>query len=171
MVFVGDERQLNVGVDCARDRLAGLAHGGSLTEAAADAYREGLTGLVRVGPLGSVRGVSRLVEVQFRDPVIYGDCVVLTLRWKAIGPGGRLFPALDGDITLTPAGKHATWLQLAGAYRPPLGWLGAGIDRVILHRVAAATIGAFINRVADAITLPPRMDETATGVTGTLPGE
>ena len=109
--------------------------------------------------------------MQFRDPVVHGDCAVLTLRWKAIGPGGRLFPALDGDITLTPAGKHATWLRLAGAYRPPLGWLGAGIDRVILHRVATATIRAFIDRVADAITLPPLMDETATGVAGTLLGE
>jgi hypothetical protein len=86
-------------------------------------------------------------------------------------PSARgLFPALDADITLTSAGKHATLLRLAGAYRPTLGWLGAGIDRVILHRVAAATIGVFIDRVADAITLPFRMDETATGVAGTLPG-
>jgi hypothetical protein len=154
VVFVGDERQLNVGVDYARDRLAGLAHGGWLSEAADEAYREGLTGQVRVGPLGSVRGVSKLVEVQFRDQVIHDDCAVLTLRWTAIGPGGRLFPALDADITLTPAGKHATLLRLAGAYRPPLGLLGSGIDRVILHRVAAATIRAFIDRVADAITRP-----------------
>lgn len=167
MVFVGDERQLNVGVDYARDRLAGLPHGGSLTEA----YREGLTGQVRVGPLGSVRGVSKLGEVQFRDQVIHDDCAVLTLRWTAIGPGGRLFPALDADITLTPAGKHVMLLRLAGAYRPPLGLLGSGIDRVILHRVTAATIRAFIDRVADAITLPSLMGETATGVAGTLPGE
>jgi hypothetical protein len=32
-----------------------------------------------------------------------------------------LFPALDADITLTPAGEDATVLRLAGAYRPPLG--------------------------------------------------
>jgi AAA ATPase domain len=66
-------------------------------------------------------------------------------------------------ITLTPAGEHATLLRLAGAYRPPLGSLGAGIDRVILHRGAAATIRAFISRVADAIA-------PATRVAGTLAG-
>ena len=154
MVFVGGERQLNVGVDCARARLAGLAHGGSLTAAAADAYGEGLTGLVRVASLGSVRGVSRLVEVQFRDPVIHGDCAVLTLRWKAIGPGGRLFPALDADITLTPAGKQATWLRLAGAYRPPLGWLGAGMDGVILHGWRRQRLGP--SSTASPMPLPCR---------------
>jgi hypothetical protein len=46
------------------------------------------------------------------------------LRWNAIGPGGRLFPALDANITLTAHGEQATWLRLAGAYRPPLGAAG-----------------------------------------------
>jgi hypothetical protein len=49
------------------------------------------------------------------------------LRWEATGPGGRLFPALDADITLTPAGEHATLLGLAGCYRPPLGSWGRGL--------------------------------------------
>lgn len=46
------------------------------------------------------------------------------LRREAAGPYGRLFPALDADITLTPAGQQATVLELAGAYRPPLGAAG-----------------------------------------------
>jgi hypothetical protein len=88
--------------------------------------------------------------VHFRDLVMRDDSAVLTLRWEATGPGGRLFPALDADITLTPAGERATLLRLAGSYRPPLGSLGAGLDRAILHR-AAATIRAFLSRVADSI--------------------
>lgn len=162
-MFVGDETQLRVGFDAARTGLANLARGGLLTTVSTEAYGEGLTGLVRVGPLDSAPGMSRLVEVHSRDLVIRDESAVLMLRWEAIGSGGRLFPALDADITLTPAGEHATLLRLAGAYRPPLGSLGAGIDRVILHRGAAATIRAFISRVADAIA-------PATRVAGTLAG-
>lgn len=170
-MFVGNEIQLGAGFDATQAGLANLAQSSALLTVSAEAYGEGLTGLVRVGPLGSVRGVSRLVEVHFLDLVIRDEAAVLTLRWEAIGPGGRLFPALDADITLTPAGEHATLLRLAGAYRPPLGPLGAGIDRVILHRVAAATIGAFMNRVADAITQAPPVAGTPTGVAETLAGE
>jgi hypothetical protein len=61
-------------------------------------------------------------------------------------------PVLDADITLSPSGKQATLLTLAGVYRPPLGSLGAGLDRAILHRVAAATIRNFIHGVAAGIT-------------------
>jgi hypothetical protein len=170
-MFVGDEMQLGVGFDAAQAGLANLAQGGSLLVASAEAYGEGLSVLVRVGPLGSVWGMSRLVEVRFLDLVIRDEAAVLTLRWEAIGPGGRLLPALDADITLTPAGEHATLLRLAGAYRPPLGSVGAGIDRVLLHRVATATIGAFMNRVADAITQASRVAETPAGVAETLTGE
>jgi hypothetical protein len=169
-MFVGDEMRLGVGFDAAQAGLANLAHGGPLLAVSAEAYGEGLAGLALVGPLGSVRGMSRLVEVRFLDLVIRDEAAVLTLRWEAIGAGGRLFPALDADITLTPAGEHATLLRLAGAYRPPLGSVGAGIDRVILHRVAAAAIGAFMNRVADAVTQAPRVAGTPTGVAETLAG-
>jgi len=153
-VFVGDEVLLDVSFAAARARLANLTRGGSLLSASKDAYGEGITGLARVGPLGSAPGISRLVEVHVRDLAETGDSARLALRWAATGPGGRLFPALDADLTLRPAGPQATALGLVGAYRPPLGGLGAGLDRAILHRVAAATIRAFLDRVADAIVRP-----------------
>ena len=149
-MFVGDELQLRVGFDAARGGLASLARRGLLTSASAEAYGEGLTAVVRVGPRGSGPGASKLLKVHFRDLVMRDDSAVLMLRWEATGPGGRLFPALDADITLTPAREHATLLGLAGCYRPPLSSLGARLDRAILHR-AAATIRAFLRRVADSI--------------------
>jgi hypothetical protein len=90
-MFVGDEMQLPVGFHAAQAGLARLAHDGSLTPAAAEAYGDGLAGLVRVGPLG------------------------------------------------------------------------AGIDRAILHRVAQATIAAFMSRLADAMIQAPHVTETPTG--------
>jgi hypothetical protein len=150
-VFVGDEVLLDVGFAAARAGLADLIRDGSLLSVSEDAYGEGITGLIRVGPLGCAPGISRLVEVHARELAESDHTARLALRWSAAGPGGRLFPALDADLTLRPAGEHATVLALVGAYRPPLGVLGAGLDQAILHRVAAATIRAFLRRAADAI--------------------
>jgi len=169
-VFSGDEMQLNVGFNAAQAGLAELAWR-LAHHSLRRSLRERLTGLARVGPLGSVRGMSRLVEVQFRDLVIRDETTVLTLRVGSHQPWGRLFSALDADITLTPALESATLLRLAGAYRPPLGPLGAGIDRVILHQVAAARIWVFIRRIADAIAQAPPAAETPTGVAETPTGE
>lgn len=151
-MFVGDDVLLNVGFAAAQARFAELCRGGALLAASKDAYGGGITDLARVGPVGPVEGLSRLVGVHVRDLAISDDCARAALRWEAIGPGGGLFPAMDANIALTAAGKQATTLTLAGSYRPPLG---AVIDRAILHRVATATIRAFLNRVADAIARPP----------------
>ena len=169
-MFVRESVQLPVGIETARARLANLIGSEAFMAAAQQTYTDGITGRLRVGPHGSTPVLSRLVEVSFRDLVSHGDQVLLTLRWKAVGPGGALFPVLDADITLTPgeAGRQddaeatrpgttrsqTTELRLDGAYRPPFGAAGAGLDRAILHRVATATIRAFVTQVADAIASP-----------------
>lgn len=153
-MFVGSEVLLDVSFGVACTRVAALAHDGWLGGASGSAYREWGAGLARVGPLDSVPGVSRLVEVRFRDLVSHGESAVLSLRWETAGPGGGLFPVLDADITLTPAGESATALSLAGSYRPPLGKLGAILDRVVLRRVATATIQGFVERVGAAVVNP-----------------
>ena len=83
------------------------------------------------------------------------------MRWKAAGPGGALSPALDADIRLTPAGPAVTVLAVSGTYRPPLGTVGAAADRVILHRIAQATIRAFTRHVGTAIVSPAASPEAA----------
>ena len=154
---------LNLSFPAAAARLANLARGGSLTRVSEGAYGDGLTGLVRVGPVGAVPGVSKLVEVHLRDVVTRGESAVHALPWQATGPGGRLFPALDADISLTPAGEHSARLSLAGVYRPPLAALGAGPDRAVFHKVADATVWSLLARVADVLGPPPEP-------TGTVPG-
>ncbi len=159
-MFVREVIQLPVGIEAAQARLANLLGGGTLIAAARQTYTDGMTGTLRVGPLGAGPVLSRLVEVSFRDLVSHDDQALLTLRWKAIGPGGGLFPVLDADITLTRSddemtGSRATQMRLDGVYRPPFGAAGAGLDRAVLHRVATATIRAFVTEVADAIASPP----------------
>ncbi len=157
MVFVGDEMQLDVSFAVARERLLQLAEGGVLLSTSQDAYDHGSTGFERVG----IPGLSKLVRVQARALAWTDRTAGLAIRWEATGPGGGLFPILDADIRLAPAGEQATVLTVAGAYRPPLGALGEALDRVILHRVATATIRGFTAQVAARITGQPGAAEAA----------
>ena len=153
-MFVAAEVLLDLGFRAAEARLANVARGGLLTHVSEGAYGDGLTGLARVGPLGEVPGVSKLVEVHVLDVVTRGESAVLALRWEATGPGGRLFPALDADMSLTPAGQHSTRLSLAAVYRPPLAALGTGLDLAVFHKVADATVQSLLARVADVLARP-----------------
>jgi hypothetical protein len=148
-VFVGHEVRLDVSFAVARERLARLSESGALFGTSEDAYDHGT--LARVGPAG----VSKLVRVQVRELSWTDRSAGLALRWEATGVGGGLFPVLDADLTLAPAGDQGTVLRISGAYRPPLGPLGEALDRAILRRVAAATIRSFIARVAAQITGQP----------------
>jgi hypothetical protein len=154
-VFIEDEVLLATGFDAARAGLAKLGSDNALTSASEDAYSEGVTELIRVGPLGPVPGTSKLVQVRFQHLVTRDGHAGLAVRWEATGPGGSLFPALDADITVTPAGGQAAVLRLAGSYRPPLGRVGTALDMAIMHRVATATIRTFLDRLAAAIAGPP----------------
>jgi hypothetical protein len=154
-MFVDDEVPLQVGLDTARAGLANLAVGDGLASASEDAYGEGVTELIRVGPLGSVPGTSKLVQVRFHNLTERDGYTGLAVRWEATGPGGGLFPALDANITVMPADGRTTVLRLTGSYRPPLGTLGTALDAAVLHRVATATIRTFLNDIAAAITHPP----------------
>ena len=49
---------------------------------------------------------------------------------------------------LTPA---ASQLSISARYTPPLGSVGAAIDRAVLHRVAEATLKDFLDRIAEAL--------------------
>ena len=166
-MFVREELRLAAAFPAAQDGLAALAHSGSLltaAQAASDgaAASDGSTGLARVGPLGPVRGLSRVVEVQFGELVAHEDSAQLALRWEAAGPGGGLFPALDADITLARVDDTATMLTLIGVYRPPLGSVGAGLDQAFLHRVAVATMRDFLGRVGAAISSTASSSSEAT---------
>ena len=160
-MFVSGEVSLDVSFTVAQARLATLIGGGLLVSASAQAYGDGITGLAGVGPPGSAPGLSRLCQVHCQDLKTGGDSARLALRWEVTGPGG-LIPALDADITLTPAGKHSTTLTLTGVYRTPLAAVSGGLDWGIWYGVATATIRAFLRLLTEAITRPARVEEPAT---------
>jgi len=164
-MFVSEQRVLSVSIGAARTRLANLVHDGWLAGVAEAAYRGGVDQLLRVGPFGDVPGLSRKVRVQFLDPVDHGDAVTVGMRWAAAGVTGGLFPVLDADIELAAEGQEDTRVTLTGVYRPPLGSVGAGLDRVLLHRVATASIGSLLDHLAHALSATaPAADEAGAPV-------
>ena len=138
-MFVAAEVLLDLRFSAAQARLAHLARGGVLTRVSQKAYDDGLTGPGRVGPLGAAPGMSQLAKVHFAEMVTGGESAVLALRWEATGPGARLFPALDADVSLARAGEHSTRLSLARVYRQPLAALGASPGQAVFAGAADAT--------------------------------
>lgn len=150
-MFLADEVLIAATFDAARSRLAGLIDDGELLSSSKAAYGHGIEGTTRVG----ATGVSKLVRIQVAPLAESAAAGGLAIRWQATGPGSSLFPVLDADIRLTPAGEQATLIALTGTYRPPLGPVGEALDRAILRNVAAATIRNFIGRLAAAISDSP----------------
>ena len=150
-VFVDGHILMDVRLDSARRQLERLAADGVLLSASEHAYGAGITGLVEAA--GRTAGISRLVGVQPGDLTETEGCAQLWLRWEAIGSDGTLFPALDADLTLSPAGDNTTVLTLAGVYRLPED-AGAGLDPGIVRCFADVTIDSFVARLACALMHP-----------------
>jgi hypothetical protein len=150
-MFVGDHILMDVCLDSAMRQLERLAQDGVLLGASEHAYGEGITGLVET--TGLAVGVSRLAGVRPGELMATEGCARLWLRWEAIGSDGTLFPALDADLTLSPAGENTTVLTLAGVYRLP-EHAGARLEPGIVRCFAAVTIDSFIARLACALMHP-----------------
>jgi hypothetical protein len=163
-MFTSQELIVEARFDAARERLARMVADGGLTGVSRDAYDGALTRLIRVGPFGETPGVSKQVQVRLIGPVRRDGTTTVWLRWEATGPAGGLFPVLDADLQLRSEGLEKTRLMLNGCYRPPLGRLGSGLDRAVLHRIAAATIRALLRGIADTLAEPGH-------VAGPMPGK
>ena len=77
-----------------------------------------------------------------------GEGLVVPLRWEVTGPTGALLPALDANLKLVAVDAATSRLSVMGRYEPPLGRLGATIDRAAPSRVASATMTALLRKLA-----------------------
>lgn len=154
-MFVSDDQVVPVSFAVASSRLGELTRGRLLDGLSERVYTDGVGYLLRVGPAGTVPGASRLVRVRFSDLAYHDDEVTVAMRWEATGAVGGLFPALDADIRIALEDGRGVRVTLTGSYRPPLGALGVGLDRVLLHAVASATIKTLLTRIAWALAGAP----------------
>jgi hypothetical protein len=124
----------------------------------ADQRSGSLLAEVGVGPFGPRLG--HRVTISVGPPLRYPSKTLLPFTWQPAG-GSSLLPDLEGDIELGSLGASRTQLAISARYRPPLGSLGRAADQVVLHRVAEATVKDFLDRVAAALTHPPRPAPTS----------
>ena len=150
-MFIGDQVQLNIGFAAARTRLGNLASCGVLLGASEHAYGETITGLAGAG---SMPGASQLAGVRPGELTERHGTAQLPVHWEATTGDGNLFPALDADLTLTPAGDQTTVFALTGVFRPPPDLAGAGVNPEIVCWFAAAAVRVFLARLASALVHP-----------------
>jgi hypothetical protein len=87
------------------------------------------------------------VNVELGDFVRFPSKTVIPIRWSA-ATGGALFPTFEGDLEIAPLGEGATQLSISVRYAPPLGKVGAVVDRALLHRVSEGMVKDFLDNVA-----------------------
>lgn len=147
-MFVYDFVQLDCPFETVRQHVE---RGGRWLEPlAADAYADAEELLVRIGPVNKPKVLTKEVRVSLGPVRTRADGIVLPFRVEATGFPG-LFPILDAHLEIAPLGSSMTQLTLWGSCDPPLGALGRGIDRVLLHHLAEATVRALLTRVVDAL--------------------
>jgi len=122
-----------------------------ITPLAAAAMGEGEALRLRIGPLGALPMLGKTVSVQVGDPLTRDEVTVVPLTWKATTAPG-LFPVLSADLEVAPLDANLTQLTLRGRYEPPLGAVGRRLDQLLMHRVAEASVRAFLGRLVATLS-------------------
>lgn len=103
----------------------------------------------------TVAGEVRVpVEIDIDERAARWEC---GLKIRAIGSEG-FFPTFTGTMSVTPVGAHSEiWLQ--GTYEPPLGAIGAALDRTVLRHAAQRSLESFLTRIRTEILRDARANE------------
>jgi hypothetical protein len=152
-MLVYDFTRIPLPIAQVRHRLL-VAVNGLWQHVAEAAYDEGEDLLSRVGPFGSVPGLSKAVSMKVGKARDRGEGFVIPLQWSATGPT-ELFPVMLADLEITPLGMDESQLRLSGSYDPPLGPVGRQLDRLLLHQLAEATVRALLGQLVEALLKEP----------------
>ena len=139
--MVSDFMSIPLPMDIVQRRITGSDGLGLLADAA---YRRGEE--LAVGPSS---GVSVPVEFSIGVPVVGSNSIAFPVSWRATG-ATQLFPHMDAELVLSPLADN-THVEFRGVYTPPMGPVGALLDRVAMHRLAEATVRNFLERLVDLI--------------------
>ncbi|MGA7987911.1 MAG: hypothetical protein WCB51_05875 [Candidatus Dormiibacterota bacterium] len=148
-MLVHDFAYVPAPADKVRDRIL-ADHGAWLAPLVTAAAGEGEALRLRVGPLEALPMLGKTVSVHVGQPIDRGEITVVPLTWQATSTPG-LFPVLSADLEVAGLGNDLTQLTLQGRYDPPLGAIGQRIDRLLMHRVAEASVRSFLSRLAERL--------------------
>ena len=71
----------------------------------------------------------------------------LRLQWEAARMP-RLFPLMQGELSVYPLTATETQLDFSGVYKPPFGTVGKTVNAIVGHRIAEASVHRFVGEVA-----------------------
>lgn len=99
---------------------------------------------------GQKKHVSKNAWLQLGSPreMITGVDIPIRIQGTRLP---SLFPTLEGEIELAPMGDELTQITLRGNYKPPLAAVGRVGNKVLLHRVAEASIKRFLDDLATSL--------------------
>ncbi len=149
-MLIQDFVQVKAPYATVRDQLE--RHPGWLADDASAAYADGEQLFLTVSATTGEAPIRMRVHLDLGAPYERGEGMVLPLSWWAAG-GQRLFPTLDADLEVMPLGPDQVMLTLMGRYEPPLGAVGRRMDRLVLHRIAEASVRSFLRRAAVKLEL------------------
>lgn len=70
-----------------------------------------------------------------------------------------MFPVIDADLEVEPIDPSGTMVSLLGSYEPPLGALGAAVDRLVLHQMAELTLKGFFHDLLRGLVTHEHLDD------------
>lgn len=140
-MMVSDFMSIPLPMDVVERRIEGSQGLALIADAA---YRRGEE--LAVGPNAAV---AVPVDFSIGVPVVGSNSVSYPVRWRASG-ATKLFPHMDAELVLSPLGDN-THLEFRGIYLPPMGPIGALLDRVAMHRLAEATVRNFLERLVELV--------------------
>lgn len=124
---------------------------GRATKSAADRAEDVAVQLhVQIAGIEVGKEVDVFVQEVAEDPTggSHGNPITrIKLEWKA-KQSQRLFPMMHAELSIYPLTATETQLDLSGEYDPPLGFLGKGVDAVVGHRIAEASMHHFVAEIA-----------------------
>jgi hypothetical protein len=71
----------------------------------------------------------------------------LELEWEA-ATMPRLFPLMNGTLSVYPLTSTETQLDFFGIYEPPFGPAGKAMNALVGHRIAEASVHRFVGDIA-----------------------
>ncbi len=99
-----------------------------------------------VGVKADIKIFVRGVEEEAADATSSASTRLL-LEWEA-ATLPRLFPLMQGELSVYPLTSTETQLEFSGTYEPPFGAVGKTINAIAGHRIAEASVHRFVSDVA-----------------------
>jgi len=71
-----------------------------------------------------------------------------------------IYPTVTADLEIEPIDERRTMVSLLASYRPPLGRIGAVVDRVAMHRITESALRRFFEGLIAELRTNARVTPT-----------